>query len=1023
LSRIFAKLDAVNGNSNHLRTELTHNSEKTKFRAFFRSAKRFEALVSRLGDANIKKKEVKHAISIARKEQQNPIDAESSQVTEEPTSSQVVEMLTRQETEEVIYDNIEDFEFQYVDEDTVTEIVPAPDIIIELIEHSDEQIEVIMPPTIVNSGTKQISNECLMATMLDLATQTFPELGSVTSEDCRTSIEYAFVPYSAVLSLNKYSKGKQLSFEDLAEFNGHIIAIGNRHVQYIHKENLVDPEATSTARRGAKINELIGELKRLLPTGSGRLLMHDHFVSLALVDSRIRMFDSLKGQYLFFENYSSLRNFLMNRIEDEQLYMFNVVLPGSFILLEEEPEEAAIAQPSPPQQPAARAEKVFMKKCRRDQCKGKLFPSTTADEHKRFHETTLICWMCEATFETAKKRRIHEERSCMVLCPNCNELKPRANLKRHRLGCEKQANYYDPDMTKTYTTRKKMNADLHPGKFYCKHCEEAADNRFSSKGELEAHMEKFHKTSCHRCGKTFRTASGRNNHNCPTDAPFKSPTTFKCTNPGCTKAYTTKSNLLDHIHYAHEDLRRYQCPSCGQAYRHRSPFEKHTSKHVCGIVELEGEEPCASVFNCKHDLTEHQGTHIHKCSKCPKTFTSNHARNQHERVSCRGNVHQNLIICPLCNKSDNTRSDFKKHFRRKHKDHCSHCMNGPYLPEEMKAHNELMHPPGDDNVVATAQATVIRLVMEEATEASATARGNAIVMQRKFRYATSLLLCRDDQGDLKLDRNGSPLLRNNIPASFNGNIFISGDRYKDDVINEFHPSEKPIAGADNDIYLCGSSSAVKLVGGNLKDHFQMYSHRLRQEYKQSGGYNAKRPTLSMKSPTDTVNQPKKRKLDDTETSKCAGHAGPFANIMSCADHQDFCTSVNLFDQDKAQNSGLWCQAEINIRQEAKKHPWALISTGLIYKDKEGKTATYNNRDVPYSYYKVAFYTDENFKVDHIDCFFAINLRGQDVQRVTLAFIEKEAGVEFFNATTFGSLDPNITGLHRVARSCCFHESL
>jgi hypothetical protein len=54
---------------------------------------------------------------------------------------------------------------------------------------------------------------------------------------------------------------------------------------------------------------------------------------------------------------------------------------------------------------------------------------------------------------------------------------------------------------------------------------------------------------------------------------------YKCPEPDCLKAYTTKYNLKVHLRTSHMKVNQFRC-ECDMVFKHKCSLEKHRMKHI-----------------------------------------------------------------------------------------------------------------------------------------------------------------------------------------------------------------------------------------------------------------------------------------------------------------------------------------------------------------------------------------------------------------------------------------------------------
>ncbi|XP_063370685.1 zinc finger protein Xfin [Cydia amplana] len=161
----------------------------------------------------------------------------------------------------------------------------------------------------------------------------------------------------------------------------------------------------------------------------------------------------------------------------------------------------------------------------------------------------------------------------------------------------------------------------------CHNCNES----YTSKVRLKFHMQ-FHDNT------EMLTANGQY-------------TCLEC--PGV--AFTTETELFDHVHFQHDKQNRYQCPvkDCGKTFFLRASLTKHsrthtdTRRYVCGT--------CGKRFLDKQTLDEHGVTHLqikpYQCHICMKQLTRRSRLRMHMRAHEESLCPALVPVCAACRRA------------------------------------------------------------------------------------------------------------------------------------------------------------------------------------------------------------------------------------------------------------------------------------------------------------------------------------------------------------------------------------
>ncbi|ETS85147.1 hypothetical protein PFICI_03172 [Pestalotiopsis fici W106-1] len=179
---------------------------------------------------------------------------------------------------------------------------------------------------------------------------------------------------------------------------------------------------------------------------------------------------------------------------------------------------------------------------------------------------------------------------------------------------------------------------------------------------------------CPTCGGAFRNRFRLNAH-LETHKPRKDRKMYQCTHEGCTRTFTTKGNLTQHM-MVHEEVRElYPCPmkGCETKVLSQSQLASHLETHKAERKRYFcTEKGCDKSFSCQSNLnfhvrTVHENQQRHHCTKegCPKSFTSRSHLERHIRT-----VHKTArrFHCTEegCTKSFKERSHLERHVQTVH---------------------------------------------------------------------------------------------------------------------------------------------------------------------------------------------------------------------------------------------------------------------------------------------------------------------------------------------------------------------
>ncbi|XP_036324737.1 testis-specific zinc finger protein topi isoform X2 [Rhagoletis pomonella] len=271
--------------------------------------------------------------------------------------------------------------------------------------------------------------------------------------------------------------------------------------------------------------------------------------------------------------------------------------------------------------------------------------------HSAFHlpERRFECFACDIHVRTSKEICAHWQAECVFTRENLKV--HQATLQRYFVCnvCENKFQSLDLLHEHRYTAYHffpRLNKCLGVLQLPCEYC----DVVFEYAQECVAHYEEKHykkykrdkdgtgsssKTRqylCDMCGKSYTQSSHLWQH-----LRFhQGVKPFACKEPGCTRKFTIRPDLNDHIRKCHTGERPYHCLVCGKRFLTGSVFYQHRLIH--------------------------RGERRYECEECGKRFYRADALKNHQRI----HTGEKPFGCLFCTKNFRQRGDRDKHIRARH---------------------------------------------------------------------------------------------------------------------------------------------------------------------------------------------------------------------------------------------------------------------------------------------------------------------------------------------------------------------
>lgn len=288
----------------------------------------------------------------------------------------------------------------------------------------------------------------------------------------------------------------------------------------------------------------------------------------------------------------------------------------------------------------------------------------------------FICKVCGKSFKVLARLKYHEGMHVVnkpFNCPQCGKgMASKAHLKVHMVVHE-QGNY-ECYCGKSFPSAKRYkehyrqihsNHNLHR----CERCE----RNFKNEQCLEKHMMR-HKNKlylCQVCRRGFKNSitcawHEQKVHKIPHADLHDVDNDTTC--PVCLKEMKNKGSLMTHI-IIHADVEsKYSCPKCSKVFSRKKLLDSHLQD-----VHVERSFPCPScnkLFKHEKHLREHINSHSKPfgCSVCGGRFANERYLKKHEADHKKGLIKEKTYICPHCNETFPTCTNFKIHIKDSHPD-------------------------------------------------------------------------------------------------------------------------------------------------------------------------------------------------------------------------------------------------------------------------------------------------------------------------------------------------------------------
>ena len=246
--------------------------------------------------------------------------------------------------------------------------------------------------------------------------------------------------------------------------------------------------------------------------------------------------------------------------------------------------------------------------------------------HLKNHEVTARMKHACCSY---KKKRPHRCEDCQLCFPaNVDFLRHMKFSPAHRVTKEIVVHVCDWCQIKFDNSRNLEQHKLtHTGEKWhtCPYC----DKSFSQGGTLLRHK-RIHTGErpfqCGHCQKKFTEKNSLNFHQLVHSR--ERPHSCKV----CEKSFSQGNSLRSHIRSAHTGEKPHKCSLCSKSFAQLAGLQEHTKMHTKQTLQ-HNRSICSKNFQNAGRLVYHEKT-MHKkwtCKLCPKSFTQQWKRNDHER--------------------------------------------------------------------------------------------------------------------------------------------------------------------------------------------------------------------------------------------------------------------------------------------------------------------------------------------------------------------------------------------------------
>ena len=255
----------------------------------------------------------------------------------------------------------------------------------------------------------------------------------------------------------------------------------------------------------------------------------------------------------------------------------------------------------------------------------------------------LDCEECGEHFEKGYDLRVHQESIHLKVghyeCVQCSKVFSRQSiLKKHMASIHEKVKNQDSQKENILTINiSKIK------KHACVQC----SKEFSRKSTLKDHVANVHNKennqACQTCGKSFGLKNLRQHIH-----DVHETKDYSCVL--CSKTFSRRSVLRDHVSFVHNKEKNHSCQLCGKSFSFRRNLDRHKTL-VHDKIKKYPCKDCPFIAGQNSDLSKHtekwHGTiAVIRCDKCEKSFDQKFHWIKHKN-QCHEKIRYKCDFCPV----------------------------------------------------------------------------------------------------------------------------------------------------------------------------------------------------------------------------------------------------------------------------------------------------------------------------------------------------------------------------------------